>query len=227
MEKVRGGARPGAGRKSTGREKTIFYITSDEAKICRGLIEQMRLNIVPQNQTAVHIEEQTEFDFDAIESKYEEEICTLKYDFENEINTLKSEHKDEISVLKSNHKNEIKTLKSEHQQEIIELKADYENEISTLKSEDVNEISTLKSTSKNELPIVEFNTDGVEEMIEILTTNPKEPVDNDMAKILQLRAEGHALRKIAQMMNDEGLTNNGKAWTKSSIEWFIRKAGQS
>ena len=227
-----GGSREGAGRKSTGREKTILYITPEEASICRLIIDQVRLNKVSNNQISEvqntlpkRIEEQIEIDFSTIESnnnnlnlvsenqilkdelntlesKYENEICDLKYDHENEISELKSSHEDEIEELKSNFRKQIKELKLEFREANYEL----EKEINTLKLE---------------LELEDVPVDIIEDVVEDFT------IASDQ-RIMELHAANEGLRGInkfiAETLNSrKELTRSGLNWTPENVKKNVQR----
>ena len=237
-DKIHGGKREGAGRKSSGREKTNFYITPAEAKICRDIIEQIRLNTTPQKQeSAVRIEEQTELDFSKLESNYEEEICELKYQHENQISELKIEFEEEIKELNVRFKKQIEELKSDHREEISTLENDiifYTDEVNTLKTELVE----LKN-KKPEPFFMKYNTtvdavDAVDavENVETSVCDKIQTVATD-ERIMELYNLNLGMKKgrnefIANSLNKKSeLTRSGSLWTAENIKKNLQRIRKS
>lgn len=49
----RGGARPGAGRKSTGRKQALFYVSSEEKEQLKNYLQQLRANLISADEVAL------------------------------------------------------------------------------------------------------------------------------------------------------------------------------
>jgi len=108
MADLRGGIRPGAGRKPSGKGKVQYWVTPDEAEFLRLKLSEQRGEItIPL-------------------SDFEKEIAKLKYDlslaqakFDMKVHTLQMAHKDEIENLKS--KYEPNQIESKYQPKPLEL----------------------------------------------------------------------------------------------------------
>ena len=88
MADLRGGKRPGAGRKPSGKVKVQFWVTPEEAECLELKLSEQRGEItVPKS----------EFETEIAELKYQLSLEKSKY--EMKLHTLQIQHKDDIEQL--------------------------------------------------------------------------------------------------------------------------------